>query len=303
MRAFTAAEAKAYRHIAVTFRNGAARIPAGATAEAMRHRAEYIDAALALLPTEEEERRMIDPNSPAGTLHGYISTTPIELVGADSSDPSALRALAEEIEELAKTGEALRDEGWDVRLDTIISTPSIHFTIALEQFTDAQAVADTSRIDGPLLWAGEDASAGVVVAGRNDLAAWWEGHPLVVSDLMVGSQTAVEDIAEAATLVAARLAAQEQAIRAIGELDQDTAEAIERWQGELAAGTVRDWYGIGTTVDDAPAIIKVTSTATARAHGYRAALKGRPEHTEEEGLLGLVFREGIDHAGLASTDE
>ncbi|MBJ7469651.1 MAG: hypothetical protein JHD16_00035 [Solirubrobacteraceae bacterium] len=298
MRAFTPAEARAYRHVAARFREGAGRIPAGAMSEAMRTRADYIDAAVSLLPTEEKNRRMIDPDEPAGTLNGHISTTPIELTGGDSNDPSALRTIAHAISELAETGESLRDAGWDVHVDTIISTPSIHFTIALERFADAQAAANASGVEIPLLWAGEDASAGVVVAHRDDLTAWWPGDPLVVSDLLAGSQTTAKDLADAATQVMASLASHEQAIRGIGELDHDAAESIERWRAELADDHVRDWYGLHVTVDDAPAIIKVTSTATARARGYRAAREGRPDRTEEDGLLGIAFREGIDEAGL-----
>lgn len=297
MRAFTPAEARAYRQVAARFREGAGRIPAGAMSEAMRTRADYIDAAVSLLPTEEKDRRMIDPDDPAGTLHGHISITPIELTGGDSDNPSALRPMAQAVSDLAETGEALRDAGWDVHVDTIIATPSIHFTIALERFADAQAAADASGVEIPLLWAGKDASAGVVVADRTDLTTWWPGDPLVVSDLLAGSQTAVKHTDEAATNVIASLASHEQAIRSIGELDHDTIESLERWRAELADGQVRDWYGLHITVDDTPAIIKVTSTATARAHGYRAALEGRPDRTEEDGLLGLAFRDGINQAG------
>lgn len=296
MRALRPSESAALRHVADGFRQGASRVRTGSLAASLRARAQQLEDALDALPVKEEFRTVIDPDSPAGTLTGHLTVTPLELAGVDISDPGSLRTLAGDIEDLAATGQALHEAGWTVEVNTLVGSPSIHFTLQLTDHTDAQDAADQAALTIPLAWRGQDASAGVLVADHPDQAAYWPGQPLIVNDLLAGAQTPVEDLHAAARVVTDALAAQEHAIRQVGELDHDTAQTINGWRDELADHQVRDWYGLRATIENAPAIIHVTSVASARARGYQSALEGRPERTEEDGLLAIAYHEGIQHA-------
>lgn len=266
---------------------------------------EHIDTlaeAIDTLPVAEETIPMIhDDHTSAGTLSGLVGLTPLELAGVDLNDPAALASYADQVRDLGSTGERLRELGWHVTVNTLIGSPGLRFTLALDTFADAQEHADGAGEPEPLTWRGEDQSAGIVVADRPDLRRHWDGWPVVVVDQHSGRQQRACSKDEAIGFVHPIVTDHETVARTANELDDTYATLIAEWRAELDDGQLRTWYAPNPdALGHDRLMVSVQSEASVRARGYERGLAGRARN-EETGLLAIVFQDGLDEA-LAATE-